>query len=165
MVRAHLHRLDRIAKQFEAMQADETLQDVEVPDFKSQDDFLDFLAEHLPDYLEEHITGDAEFARTLEGFDGRLSKSPGFKEAFGRSWRNQYQRFGKGGTMYLFPPLDPNTEYEQVRRQVVQMIREQLQKSPDDNVDILIEEVLADDAMLCELNRRHDSVRLARRHQ
>jgi hypothetical protein len=135
-----------------------------LPCFESREAFLDWLSQRLPDYLEAAITGDADFARTLDAFDGRLSQAAGFHEAFSRYWRHQYENFGRAGTMYLFPPLDPNTECEQARRKVVQMIREQLQKSPD-NVDILIAEVLADDAMLRELNRRHDSIRLARCHQ
>jgi hypothetical protein len=132
----------------------------DVPRFQSRDDFLDFLAEHLPDWLQEQVTGEREgFARRLDAYDGRLSKAPCFMEAFRLYAYQQYEGYAFNlGNLWLFIPGDSATRYEQARRDVVRMMREQL-LATGDGLDEMIASVLCDES-LAELGRRWPRVRL-----
>jgi hypothetical protein len=114
--------------------------------------WLDWLAENFPIYLQQEITGSSEFAHTLEGFDGRLSRAPGFMEAFREYWHLQYQGFPYADNLFLFVPGHHDTEREQARQKVVLMLREQL-LATGDAIDAKLAELLCDEA-LTELNCR-----------
>jgi hypothetical protein len=131
-----------------------------LPPFESEDEILDFLAEHLPDWFEVQITGETEgFARRLDAFDGRLSKAPGFMETFKVYAYQQYEGYPfNGGNTYLFVPGDPTTRYGQARREIVRMLREQLLATGDD-FDAKMASALPDE-VLADLGRRWGRVRL-----
>jgi hypothetical protein len=150
-------RLERIAQQLEQALASEAPPEPQA--FENEGAALDFLAERLPDWLEENITGGTEFARRLDAYDGRLSKAPGFLDAFRTYAHHQYQGFAvNGGELWLFVPGDPATRYEESRREIVRMLREQLLGTGDE-LDALIAEVLCDET-LADLGRRWGRVRL-----
>jgi hypothetical protein len=118
-----------------------------------EEEWLDYLATHLPDYFRTLITGSREYARTLEGFDGPLSKAPGFKPAFAQYWESQYQGYAvNSGQMWLFVPGEPGTRYEASRQEVVRLMREQL-LATGGRLDAKIASTLCD-AALAELGRR-----------
>jgi hypothetical protein len=158
MVRSYHRRLERVAQQLEEMQA--SVIPSEPQAFESEDEVLDFLAEYLPDWLEEQITGDTEgFARRLDAYSGRLSKAPGFMAAFKIYSYQQYEAHAvNGGNLWLFIPGDGATRYEQARRDVVRMLREQMLASGDE-LDALFAEALCDET-LADLGRRWGRVRM-----
>jgi hypothetical protein len=95
-------------------------------------------AEHLPRLLRWWWTGELEFARTLEGFDGKFVREPGAGEKIGKYLNLMYLNLGDP---YAFVPgADPR--YEEARRDVVAVMRRVLEAEGDGLVALLEDKVL-----------------------
>ena len=79
-------------------------------------------------------------------------------DAFRIYAHQQYEAYAVNGSLWLFVPGDATTRYEQARREVVRMMREQLLATGDE-IDALVAEALCDET-LADLGRRWGRVRM-----
>jgi hypothetical protein len=104
----------------------------------TNDEWVGWLAERLPRLLGWWWTGDLDFARTLEGFDGLFVREPGAREKFGTYWRLLYLN---PGDLYGFLP-GPDARYEETRRDVMAVMRRALEAEGSGLVPLLEDEAL-----------------------